>query len=100
MRIALPAGLAMLALAGCEPAGEPVTIDGSSEDAFVASAAAARAQLPMDDRLLFDRAINTVGGRSFRESDVEGLRRRTFDGMTAAEIVEDAKRRRAYEENG
>ncbi|MCJ8190462.1 DUF6694 family lipoprotein [Sphingomicrobium aestuariivivum] len=84
--------LALLAVAGCE-APEPVVIDGSSEEAFAASAAAARAQLPLDDRLVFDRALNTVGARSNRERDVDAFRRRAFDGMTAAQVVEDARAR-------
>ncbi|WP_265563924.1 DUF6694 family lipoprotein [Sphingomicrobium arenosum] len=92
MRLGYLGGLLALALAGCEEP-EPVAIDGSSEAAFVASASAARAQLPLDDRLIFDRAINTVGARSNRERDVDAFKRRTFDGMTAAQVVEDARAR-------
>ncbi|MCJ7421816.1 DUF6694 family lipoprotein [Sphingomicrobium astaxanthinifaciens] len=91
-------GIALLAgLAACE-APEPVVIDGSSEEAFAASAAAARAQLPMDERLVFDRALNTFGARSHREKDVDAYRRRTFDGMTAQDVVADARARGLGEE--
>lgn len=90
--------VAAIALAGCAGETELTVIDGSSEETFVASAAAARSELPLDERLLFDRAINTVGGRSHRTSDVEQLRRRTFDGMTGAQVVEDARTRGIYEE--
>ncbi|WP_265570187.1 hypothetical protein [Sphingomicrobium nitratireducens] len=84
--------LLALALAACAP-DQAVIIDGSDEQKFVASAAAARSQLPIEDRMLFDRALNTVGGRRMAERDVEALRRRTFDGMTAYQVVADARAR-------
>ncbi|WP_343343259.1 hypothetical protein WJT74_07360 [Sphingomicrobium sp. XHP0239] len=92
MRLAIAAAAA-LAVAGCEGGGEAVTLDGSSEEAFVASAAAARAQLPLEDRLVFDEAMNSVGQRSHRTADKDLLRRRTFDGMTAEEVVSEAHAR-------
>ena len=85
--------LAALALAACSQAPEPTVIDGSSEERFVASAAAARAELGMQDRMVFDEAMQSVGQRSFRTTDKELLRRRSFDGMTAKQVVEDARRR-------
>ena len=88
---AAPAALLWL-LAACanEP---PVAIDGSSAQAFERSAAAARRQLPDADRLVFDRAIRTVGGRRHAERDPAALARVTFDGMTADEVVADQRAR-------
>ena len=82
------------ALAACDRgASAPTELDGSSEEAFVASAAAARAELPMRDRLTFDEAMASVGQRSHRTTDKGLLRRRTFDGMTAQDVVSDARAR-------
>ena len=80
------------ALAACsdEP---PIRIDGSSQPKFEASASAARRQLPIADRIVFDRAIRAVGGRRHAARDTEALARVTFDGMTAAEIVADQQAR-------
>lgn len=84
--------LMALAIAACSEQA-PVAIDGSSGQAFEASAAAARRQLPDADRIVFDRAIRTVGGRRHAERDALALARVTFDGMTAAQVVEDQKAR-------
>ena len=54
---------------------------------------AARAELAFEDRRIFDEAMNSVGQRSFRTTDKELLRRRSFDGMTAQDVVDDARRR-------
>lgn len=70
-----------------------MAIDGSSPEAFERSAAEARRQLPDADRLLFDRAIRTVGGRRHSERDPGALARVTFDGMTAREVVADQRAR-------
>ena len=80
-------------VAACAAADEPTVIDGSSEERFVASAAAARAELAFQDRRIFDEAMNSVGQRSFRTTDKQLLRRRSFDGMTAEDVVADARRR-------
>jgi hypothetical protein len=72
---------------------ELVVIDGSSPQAFEQSTAQARRQLPDADRLLFDRAIRTVGGRRHAERDPDALARVTFDGMTAAQVVADQRAR-------
>ena len=72
---------------------EPVVIDGSSPQAFEQSAAQARRQLPDAERLLFDRAIRTIGGRRHAERDTAALARVTFDGMTAAQVVADQRAR-------
>jgi len=87
-RAAVAALMALLAACGAEP---PVAIDGSSPEAFARSAAAARRQLPDADRILFDEALRTVGGRRHAARDVEALARLTFDGMTAEEIVADQR---------
>ena len=79
-------------LAGCERQ-EPVVIDGSSPEAFERTTAQARRQLPDADRLLFDRAIRTVGGRRHAERDAAALARVTFDGMTAEQVVADQRSR-------
>ena len=84
--------LACLLLAGCGNQ-EPVVIDGSSPQAFERTAADARRQLPDADRLLFDRAIRTVGGRRHSERDPDALARVTFDGMTAEQVVADQRSR-------
>ena len=81
-----------LSLAGCE-AEQPVVIDGSSQQSFESTTAAARRQLPDADRLTFDRALRTVGGRRHAVRDTEALARVTFDGMTAQQVVEDQRNR-------
>lgn len=82
----------LLMLASCEKQ-EPVLIDGSSQEKFEKSVSKARRTIPDADRLTFDRAIRTVGGRRFAERDPQALARITFDGMTAAEVVEDQRAR-------
>ena len=82
----------LLALAGCE-AERPVVIDGSSQQSFEKTAAAARRQLPDADRLVFDRALRTIGGRRHSVRDSDALARVTFDGMTAEQVVADQKAR-------
>lgn len=79
-------------LAGCS-APAPTVIDGSSQSAFEASAAAARQDLPQGDKLDFDTALAALPTRRFGAKDPDQLRRTTFDGMTAAEVVEDHRRR-------
>ena len=69
-------------LAGCGPQ-QPVVIDGSSQQSFERTAAEARRQLPDAERLVFDRALRTVGGRRMANRDTQALARVTFDGMTA-----------------
>ena len=88
---AAAAGLLLL-LAACEKEA-PVVIDGSSPQLFERTAADARRQLPDGDRLLFDRAIRTVGGRRMANRDPAALARVTFDGMTASEVVADQRAR-------
>jgi hypothetical protein len=81
-----------LTLAACWSEA-PVEIDGSSPEAFERTTAAARRQLPDADRLKFDQALRTIGGRRHSERDPAALARITFDGMTAAEVVADQRAR-------
>jgi hypothetical protein len=81
----------LLALAGCHKA--PTVIDGSSPQAFERTAEQARRELSIKDRLTFDTAIRTVGGRRYADNDPEAKARQTFDGMTAADVVADAHAR-------
>ena len=67
----------------------PVVLDGSSPQTFERSASSARRQLPDADRIVFDRALRSVGGRRLANRDPAALARTTFDGMTAAEVVAD-----------
>ncbi len=87
----LVAGLALLLAAGCTQR-EPTVIDGSSPDAFKRTVAEARREIPDADRLAFDRAIRTVGGRR-HAADPATLARVTFDGLTASQVVADQKAR-------
>jgi hypothetical protein len=87
----LVVGLALLLAAGCTQR-EPTVIDGSSPEAFERSVAEARREIPDADRLVFDRAIRTVGGRR-HAADPAVLPRVTFDGMTASQVVADQKAR-------
>ena len=89
---AICAILLVAALSGCGQE-QPVVIDGSSEEAFQRTIQDARRQLPDADRLHFDRAMRTVGGRRMGHADTEELARVTFDGMTAAEVVADQRQR-------
>lgn len=93
------AGLAlhigMIAFAGLLAAcsGETTVIDGSSEQAFERSIEKARRDLPIKDRLTFDAAINTVGGRRYADKDPAATARDLYNGMTAADVVADAHAR-------
>lgn len=86
------AAAAFFIIAGCS-ADPPTVIDGSSPEAFELSVAQARRDLPDADRIMFDRAINTIGSRRYAARDTDALARVTFDGMTAAEVVADQKTR-------
>lgn len=74
------------ALAACSAATATI-IDGSSAEAFVRTVAAARDDLPVADRLDFDRAIATVPARRYGHRDPLAAARIAFDGMTAAQVV-------------
>ena len=68
-------------------AGVPYTFDLLDRSGF------ARRDLPNRDRLTFDTAIRTVGGRRMANHDPQALARVTFDKMTAAQVVADARSR-------
>lgn len=75
-----------LTLVSCsQPA--PTVIDGSTADAFARTTEAARRNLPVGDRLQFDRAIATVPARRYGNRDPAAAARSAFDGMTAADVV-------------
>ena len=82
---------AIAALAACSR--PPTVIDGSSANTFAATTEQARRDLPIEDRLIFDTALRTIGGRRHANSDPDAMARRLFDGMTAAEVVADARAR-------
>ena len=65
----------------------PTRIDGSSSPAFAATTAAARGDLPVADRLVFDSAIATVPARRYGDTDPAATARNAFDGLTAADVV-------------
>ena len=78
--------------AGCGDR-QPTVIDGSSQEAFERTSTEARRELPDADRIVYDRALRTIGGRRHGHRDPDALARTTFDGMTAAQVVEDARAR-------
>jgi hypothetical protein len=89
----LLAAFAMVAgLAGCSEAA-PTRIDGSSPEAFERTTTAARRDLPVADRLMFDAAIATMPARRYADHDPQAKARMTFDGMTAAEVVATERER-------
>lgn len=90
-RLILGLSLALALLAGCSQ-DEPTVIDGSSQEAFEQTTEQARRELPDADRLVFDRAIRTVGGRR-HAADAQQLALVTFDGMTARQVVADQQAR-------
>ena len=80
--------LAVIALAACDK--DPVVIDGSSSENFGRTAEEARRDLPVKDRLAFDSALRSPPGKRISDSEVEAaaIARNTYDGMTAAEVVD------------
>ena len=84
---------ALLATASACSERDPTVIDGSSQEAFDRTVAQARRDIPDADRLVFDRAIRGIRGRSFSAKDPDALARVTFNGMTGADVVADQKAR-------
>ncbi len=72
---------------------EPTIIDGSTGENFEATSQAARFDLPIGDRLAFDAAVRNPPGRRYgsTSAQVDALARQTYDGMTAAEVVNSAR---------
>ena len=85
-------GLGLLVLLTACGKAEPTVIDGSSPESFERTVKQARRDIPDADRLVFDRAIRTVGGRR-HSADPDSLARVTFDDMTGAEVVADQRAR-------
>ena len=86
------AALALL-LAACGGGEQATAIDGSSPERFAQTTQAARGDLPVADRLDYDRALASVGTRRFGDKDKAALARTTFDGMTAEQVVADYRAR-------
>jgi len=83
--------IAALALAACDK--PPTVIDGSSPAAFAKTTEKARRDLPIKERLIFDAAIRTVGGRRYADKDPDAAARAAYDGMTATDVLADARAR-------
>ena len=79
----------LLAIASACSDHDPVVINGSSAEAFERTVSQARRDIPDADRLIFDRAIRGIRGRSFSTRDADALARVTFNGMTGADVVAD-----------
>lgn len=71
----------------------PTVIDGSSPKAFERTTEQARRDLPIKDRLTFDAALHNPGGLRFGDKDSQAMAREAYHGMTAADVVADAKAR-------
>lgn len=85
------AAIALCLAAACSKA--PTVIDGSSQQAFEKTTEKARRDLPIKDRLTFDAALRTVGGRRYADKDPDATARQIYNGMTAKDVVEDAHAR-------
>ncbi|QDP18959.1 hypothetical protein [Sphingomonas xanthus] len=85
-----PIVLAALAMA-CSKA--PTLIDGSSAETFAQTIEEARRDLPIKDRLTFDAALHNPVGRRFSAGDLDEAIRQSYHGMTAAQVVADARAR-------
>jgi hypothetical protein len=79
------------ALAACT--SEPTIIDGTSAETFAATTEQARRDLAIKDRLTFDAALRTVGGRRHADNDPDATARNLYNGMTAQDVVADARAR-------
>ena len=91
-RLLRPSGFfCLLLLAACSKV--PTVIDGSSAAAFEKSTEKARRDLPIKERLVFDAAIHNPGGLRYGNKDSEAQARQAYDGMTAFDVVADARAR-------
>ena len=78
-------------LSACSKA--PTVIDGTTPETFEQSTEKARRDLPIKDRLLFDAALKNPGGRRYGNNDMQSLAREAYSGMTAFDVVADARAR-------
>ena len=78
-------------LSACSKA--PTVIDGTTPATFEKSAEKARRDLPIKDRLVFDAALKNPGGRRYGNNDMQSLAREAYSGMTAFDVVADARAR-------
>jgi hypothetical protein len=85
------AAIALCLAAACSKA--PTIIDGSSPKAFAETTEQARRDLPIKDRLTFDAALRNTGGLRFARQDPEAMAREAYHGMTAFDVVADARAR-------
>ena len=79
-------------LAACSERA-PTLIDGSSPERFAATTQAARRDLPVADRLMFDSAIASMPARRYANQDPAATARAAFDGLTAADVVRSERER-------
>ena len=91
MRKAAAFAILVAITAACSKA--PTVIDGSSPQTYADTTEKARRDLPIKDRLTFDTALRTVGGRRHANNDPDAMARETFNGMTAFDVVADARAR-------
>ena len=87
----LAAFVAVALFAGCSKA--PTIIDGSSAESFAKTTEQARRDLPIKDRLTFDAALRNTGGLRYANNDPIAVARESYHGMTAADVVADARAR-------
>lgn len=78
-------------LVGCSKA--PTIIDGSSPQLFEKTTEQARRDLPISDRLTFDAALRNAGGLRYATRDPAAVARQAYHGMTAFDVVADARAR-------
>ena len=71
----------------------PTVIDGTSPESFAKTTEKARRDLPIKERLTFDAAIHNPGGRRYGNNDIEAVAREAYHGMTAFDVIADAKAR-------
>ncbi|HXG82123.1 MAG TPA: hypothetical protein VNJ05_10025 [Sphingomicrobium sp.] len=78
-------------VAACSKA--PTVIDGSSPQTFAETTEQARRDLPIKDRLTFDAALKNPSALRYSERDLEAVARESYHGMTAFDVVADARAR-------
>lgn len=78
-------------VAACSKA--PTIIDGTSPAAFAKTTEKARRDLPIKDRLTFDAALRNAGVRRYADKDPEATARVAYHGMTAFDVISDARAR-------